>query len=765
MKPVRILLICLTLLLLLTACVKEEESMVLTGIYNAITENMLPEGVMRVSAVIPYRDGYVFLLYRRPDYTDPEAMDEGVVICHTDGEGNVTEEITVSLSARVGDPNRIFAGEKGVVVCPLDTDGYRMICLDWEGNRTADRLLKDVTGLGSLPEFMGLAETETGYVLMTGKTCLILDASLQQTGKVSLPGNGRYIFSDDGKIWAVYREDGSMRLGLLEGETVTAAYTLPLRFQTLTDYEQKAVAAVRDGRIYGWDSYGLYSWDIQEDPETAVTDMMSFVNSAVAGEYVHGLSLLPEDRMAVVQVRADVYDYTLVLYEPAPDRDLSQVTYVNLVCYNPEYNMTTAVIEYNKTHPDVIITVDDYTRFNNAENMTAGYDRLVMDMTNRLVEADIVFINQLSDVGECLDLYPFMTGEVQPEDLFGCIENTFGEDGKLYGIPAQFYLNTIAGRTDVLGDLTHWDMEAFLDFTESLGEGEYLMEEISRTDYAYTLFGHYHYRSFLPEDTAAYDTTLYSRYLALLDTLPAAPQKYFQRGTNINEVLAGVAAEPEEGVAGENLYHTGDIKLMSGQIRSFNYLLRLYNTLGTTDVTHVGYPNHTEGSIGVGYDYGLYAIPLHSRYPELAWDFIEYRLLRDTEPREYRHEFERSNVMFFPLKEAYLDTVESLVDWEMFCFYNGSYLLQEDIEPDEKGRYLGEPGTLISITADMVEELENLLDSAGIPGCGDMWRGTPYDLRSIINEEESRYLSGAITAEQCADNVQSRVRIWLAENE
>jgi hypothetical protein len=110
-------------------------------------------------------------------------------------------------------------------------------------------------------------------------------------------------------------------------------------------------------------------------------------------------------------------------------------------------------------------------------------------------------------------------------------------------------------------------------------------------------------------------------------------------------------------------------------------------------------------------------------------------------------------------------TVQDLIGWEMFCFHNGSSVLEEDIQPDEKGRYLGEPGTLISITADMAEELETLLDSAGIPGCGDMWRGTPYDLRAIILEEEARYLAGAITAGQCADNIQSRVSIWLAEHE
>ena len=112
-----------------------------------------------------------------------------------------------------------------------------------------------------------------------------------------------------------------------------------------------------------------------------------------------------------------------------------------------------------------------------------------------------------------------------------------------------------------------------------------------------------------------------------------------------------------------------------------------------------------------------------------------------------------------------MQIAEGLIGWEMFRYHNGSSVLEEDIQLDEKGRYHGEPGMLISITEDMVEELKILLDSAGIQGCGDMWRGTPYDLRVIINEEESRFLAGSISAEECADNVQSRVSIYLAEHE
>ena len=56
-----------------------------------------------------------------------------------------------------------------------------------------------------------------------------------------------------------------------------------------------------------------------------------------------------------------------------------------------------------------------------------------------------------------------------------------------------------------------------------------------------------------------------------------------------------------------------------------------------------------------------------------------------------------------------------------------------------------------------------MLDTAGIP----LWYSllSRTELRNIINEEISRYLSGNATAESTADVIQSRVSIWLSEHE
>ena len=265
MKPIRMLIVCLSCLLLFS-CGTETEPAVMTGIYTAVAENMLPQkNTMRLSDVVPYGDGYAFLAYRGPDRNAEDPLSTtGNTIFHTDGDGSVIREISVSMAERSPDPSRLFVWAGGVFGCPLENDGYHLTAFDWEGNRIADILLKDVIGSDRIPDHLSIVAHEDGFALLSGKKCLYLDAGLQKTGETELPGNGWYLFADGDALWTVYREGEKMRLGKLAENAVTESYDLPLRFQMVSEYEEKAVAGVREGYVYGRDLYGLYRWQIHD---------------------------------------------------------------------------------------------------------------------------------------------------------------------------------------------------------------------------------------------------------------------------------------------------------------------------------------------------------------------------------------------------------------------------------------------------------------------------------------------------------------------
>ncbi len=81
-----------------------------------------------------------------------------------------------------------------------------------------------------------------------------------------------------------------------------------------------------------------------------------------------------------------------------------------------------------------------------------------------------------------------------------------------------------------------------------------------------------------------------------------------------------------------------------------------------------------------------------------------------------------------------------------------------DITLDEHGQYNGQPGILTEMDNDLLGLIEEIYETAGDTTY------VPYVITQIAREEEARYLAGAISAEECARIVQSRVGIWLAEN-
>jgi hypothetical protein len=75
-----------------------------------------------------------------------------------------------------------------------------------------------------------------------------------------------------------------------------------------------------------------------------------------------------------------------------------------------------------------------------------------------------------------------------------------------------------------------------------------------------------------------------------------------------------------------------------------------------------------------------------------------------------------------------------------------------DIEPNDS------PSVVFEIDLDFIRII--VMDLFANAGSRD---SVSTEIRKIAEEEESRFLAGVISAEECADIVQSRVSIYLAE--
>ena len=99
--------------------------------------------------------------------------------------------------------------------------------------------------------------------------------------------------------------------------------------------------------------------------------------------------------------------------------------------------------------------------------------------------------------------------------------------------------------------------------------------------------------------------------------------------------------------------------------------------------------------------------------------------------------------------------------YELFFYHDGdTKTFNKTITLDENGALNGRAGDHYVITTDDIAKVTAVLEGEVI----SFWDSDGM-VASIAYEEESRYLGGAIPAEECAKNIDSRVGIYLSENE
>ncbi|MBO4932944.1 MAG: extracellular solute-binding protein [Clostridia bacterium] len=743
--------------------------------------------VMRTETGYRYAYGYLDM---------GTAYDSGMWIVTCGADGTIEEEIKLTeLGQRYTE--RMWLGERGLYCYSLmdnedQSDNFRGLArFSFDGKMEA---VTDVTVLrqkgytnDSPVNGPWFAERNSGVAFLWNTECILADDSLERMQVIELPGQGYAMYADEDILRFVYMDNGVTMLGVYAADgTVTETFVLPERFNPTNGYMDRFLG-YDNGCLYAWDTEGVFKWRAEAE-NTVVTDVLDFVDSGIASDYIRALYRTPgegDGEYAVYQaVSLQNVSSTLKLYRPDPTIDLSAIETLTLACIQPESSLTQAVVEFNESHMDVRIEVIDYGIYNTQDDPAAGYDRIMLDLTTGVLEPDLTFLTsfdhqELAEDGYFIDLYTLMDGTLTPDTIYGCVRNTLeSADGKLYGLVPEFYLTGLVGRRDIIGDAKKWSLTEFLDFAEGLGDGEYLMEEISQKNAEYTLFNFLANVPFTRDGQANFLDAEYLRLLEFLMTLPKEPQLYMEHGSsNVQDLYAGLITEDQVEIVqgGENLYFNGSIKLYEpGAIQTVDKFMRLGDKFGVSSVSGInliGSPVDDRCVSGVELNLygGVYAIPVKCRNVDAAWEFIESRMTAD----DYRSYGENNingqvDLSYFfkaykPDYDEYLDTLEG---YQMFILYgNMGRISGMDVAEklDENGRYNGQPGTLCVLDEAAVDYIKEILDTAGVP----LWYSAEArsDLRKIINEEWSRLFSGASTAESTADVIQSRVSIWLSEHE
>ena len=506
------------------------------------------------------------------------------------------------------------------------------------------------------------------------------------------------------------------------------------------------------GWLYGWDTTNVVRWQYGAETVEVVLD---FLHSGISGQKVTLVRMLDDKYFSNQTTTDNGTHQALHLYEKAPDKDLSQMTVLTVAAVQLPEELEAAILDFHATHDDYYIRTVSYEQYNTADEPDKGYQLFMTDLTTGILQADILY----GSTYDAIDLYPLMTGDVQKEDIAPAVRRSLEVDGKLTSIGPTFRVSTLVGKTGVVPE--RFTLSEFLDYAEGLSADEHLMEEMGWQNADSMLFGNAGYASFLQNGKATFDDPLFTRLLTFLSTLSENGEKYMDEGVdNSNMVLAGEISEAQLQVesGGENLYWNGKIKFTwDPLLNTPNQLLKQYARFGTTGITLPGYPTVAdENGVRVSCG-GIYAITNTCQSPAVAWEFIESILQNAAElPVTDLQGNVNLRESFTTLTKPYMDYLENLRGLRMVVTEGNKFYAGMDV--DEKGQYMGKPGMVLEVGDALIEDIRWIYEEAG------GLHGYSSDIYQIVWEEVSRYLAGGCDAATCAQAVQSRVGLYLAEN-
>ncbi|MDR2590649.1 MAG: extracellular solute-binding protein, partial [Oscillospiraceae bacterium] len=231
----------------------------------------------------------------------------------------------------------------------------------------------------------------------------------------------------------------------------------------------------------------LYGFVIETD-ETVI--LFNWEDVKLSPSDTNNVHLLSDGRILGTERFLDFEAYefitTFIMLSRIPIEDVPEQTTLTMVVFDIDRVLERAVAYFNRTNPLYNIQIDDYSRFATHDNPYAGLYQLTTEITTGKVP-DILDIaglpiTQYISSGLLVDLYELIDAdpEFNRDSFLSGVLRASEVNSGLYYVFQSFYINTIIGNPEILGDEMGWNMEEFLetlannpDATSPLGESIY----------------------------------------------------------------------------------------------------------------------------------------------------------------------------------------------------------------------------------------------------------------------------------------------------
>lgn len=581
-----------------------------------------------------------------------------------------------------------------------------------------------------------------------GKVNIILGGDKSELLQLDREGNeiSRNELNLDGieNLNSIYvKEDGKLLITLFnEDWSKMSACTYDLSTNTLSEKIEMAANISMYNTYPGsktdfilTNSLGVYTYNVGD---AEVTQIMSYVNSDLATDYIQGIVMIDEEHFVAAFPDSD-YNMQVGIFTKVDPKDIPDKSILVLGANYLDTNTRKRVIDFNKSSEKYRITVKDYSTYNTSEDYMASYTKMNNDiiagnMPDILVaDAQMPIDNYIAkgliaDVGELIAKDEELSKKKFMENVF----DAYKVDGKLYYVIPNFTVGTVIGKASVVGDREGWNMEEMQQVLAGLPEDTNLFADMTRSTFLYQIM-QYGGSDFVDVSTGKcnFDSPEFINLLEFAQSLPEEIN-YDYENENYWKGL-------------ENQYRENKTVLMMTSIYMIKNMNYTINGQFGEDVNFIGFPNENRNGSVISANQN-YVISSKSKNLDGAWEFLRYYLT---------DEFQTSQDMWgMPVEmEAFMAQAKTALERPYWVNEKG-----EKEEYDDTFNVNGEEIILPPMSEEQMNQIIDFVKSVN--------RRSYYNesISKIVEEEAAAFFAGQKSASDVANVIQSRVQIYVNEN-
>lgn len=581
---------------------------------------------------------------------------------------------------------------------------------------------------------MGIA-TNGDICLLTDRTLVVLNSSLQKVGQVAFSDNQwveSFFVSSDGVPYVYIWTEG----GESSESTFHMVDTQQVKIGPAIEAPKEFWGGVRPGA--GHDMYyttdkGVYTYDFDSKENKKILD---YVDSDIDYNFVNYCVPIDETRIVAVVNDPETWDASLSFMEKVPPEEVVDKIIITMGMVYTDYEIRSKVIAFNKASDKYRIRMIEYYEYNNEADWNAGQKMFNNDIITSNAP-DIIVINSgmpvdsFMDKGVFLNLNPYIESDpdVNKEDMAPNVLALGSKGDDTYILTGAYTISTMAMKKSLVPNGETISLAELRQLEQKYGTLAF--RDATRNDVLYYAM-EMNYSEFIDVKTGKCDFNTPAFY-ELLEYAKQYPEEIDWENMDDNHWMES-----------ETAIRDNKALLSYYTVGYFNNMAWTEQGVFGEEVALVGFPG-SAGNTGAIYPYFQMAISKDCEHPEEAWQFMR---------QFYTYEGQKDIDYGAPLNLQVMD--ERLEQAQQ-----RPYWIDDDgnkVEYDET-YWIGDQEIIIQpLSAERAQELKEYTLSV------DKLYYYDSSISDIIAEEAAPFFAGQKTAEQAADIIQSRVQIYVNEN-